>query len=318
MHIFKYLKSSLFHLIQGDLPEYLKEEWSYYIKRKYYRTKIKRSKWWESQGGKRQELDIKIQPEVKIRLYFDSHLSRIIYEGRFEREERYFINAFLKPGDIFVDIGSNIGLFTVIAGKNVGKMGRVYSFEPAYKNYQRLLKNIELNYLKNVESYQLAISHKKGQMAMNVSLDGFDAWNSIAQPIAGDCFEMETIYSVKWDDFVREHNLQGKVTMMKIDVEGWESYVLSGGWETLSRKDAPVLQVEFTEKASQSANSSCKEVYYKLANLGYQLFTYDSNSRKLIPETLREEYPYVNLIAVKNTEQVFARLQRGKHPRWLR
>lgn len=311
-----YLNRNLTYLRDGSLPNRLQNRFHQWNWHQYVVSK--RVAWWESQVGKREAVEIRIQPGVQTQLYFDSDLCRLIYRGSFEYQERQFLNAFLRPGDVFVDVGANIGLFTLTAAKLVKKTGRVYAFEPCSKTHQRLLKNVKLNHLTNVSCHQLALSDKTGQIDMTVSLDGFDAWNSLAQPIAGESFAVETITSTKWDDFVREYNLIKGVTMMKIDVEGWETYVLSGGFETLSRMDAPVLQVEFTEKASQSADSSCQKLYHSLEKLGYQMFIYDPESKEIIHDPLRESYPYLNLIAAKQPEQVVARLKSGSHAPWLR
>src|SRR3989442_993718 len=88
-------------------------------------------------------------------------------------------------------------------------------------------------------------------LQMILSFDGHDAWNTLAHPTAGKLFARETVPCMTWDELAKEHHLVGKVAMMKIDVEGWESAVLQGASETLSRPDAPVLQVEFTDQASQ-------------------------------------------------------------------
>jgi FkbM family methyltransferase len=305
------IQRCLVHLRNGTLPERLRLEWRQYIKRR-------RLAWWESQVSKSQYVETTIQPDVRMRLYFDSQLSQRIYCRDFELKERWFLNAFLKRGDAFVDIGANIGLFTLIAAHRVGNAGYVYAFEPCSRTYQRLLANVTLNGLANVSCYQLALSDDATQLNMNVSLDGFDAWNSLAQPIAGHSFAVETVNCTTWDSFAREHNLFGRVTMMKIDVEGWETRVLLGASETLSRMDAPVLQVEFTEEASRAAGSSCAELYHLLEDRGYQMFVYDVKSRKLVRDPLRESYPYLNLIAAKRPEQVAARLENRSRLPWLR
>jgi FkbM family methyltransferase len=285
-------------------------EWHHYIR-------PKRLAWWESQIGKRQYVETRIQPGVRMRLYFDNRLSTAIYCGDFEWRERQFLNAFLRPGDVFVDIGAHIGLFTLIAARRVGNTGRVYAFEPCSETYQRLLANVELNRLTNVSCYQLALSDRATQLDMTTSLDGYDAWNSLTRPIMGNSFAVETVNAVRWDDFVQERNLIGHVTMMKIDVEGWESYVLSGGYQVLSRTDAPVLQVEFTEQASQVAGSSCAKLYHLLEELGYQMFVYNAMSKRLIRDPLRASYPYLNLIAAKKPAEVFARLERRSGLHWF-
>ena len=104
-------------------------------------------------------------------------------------------------------------------------------------------------------------------------------------------------------------NLIGSVTMMKIDVEGWESRVLAGGKEVFAREDAPVLQVEFTDAAAEAAGTSCRQLYEFLESFGYRMFCYDVSKRALIEDPLREEYPYVNLMAAKNIDFVNLRLR---------
>lgn len=272
--------------------------------------------WWNSQAGKREYITVKLIPGIKMRLYFDSQLSQLIYCEDFEYRERQFLEAFLRPGDVFVDVGANIGLFTLIAARFVGVSGRVYAFEPCTKAYLRLLANIELNKLNNVACYQLALSNTNEPLDMTISLDGFDAWNSFTQPIAGTSFAIERVNCITWDTFAQQHGLVGRVTMMKIDVEGWESHVLLGGRETLSRLDAPILQVEFTDQAAQMAGSSCAELYHLLEEFGYKMFVYDPKARQLVPDPLRDNYPYLNLIAAKQKqlEQITERLQ-NRHSR---
>ena len=79
---------------------------------------------------------MRLQPGLKIRLYGDSELCRLIYLGNFEATERAFLNHFLRPGDVFVDVGANIGLFTLIAAARVGPAGRVVAFEPHASDIQ--------------------------------------------------------------------------------------------------------------------------------------------------------------------------------------
>jgi FkbM family methyltransferase len=297
-----YINRALVHLRNGTLIERLQQKSHEYIRNR-------RRMWWNSQIGKREYIETKIQSGVRMRLYFDSKLSQLIYSEDFEWQERQFINAFLRPGDVFVDVGANIGLFTLIAAKVVGNTGHVYTFEPCSKTYQRLLDNVQLNRLNNVSCYQLALSDEETETEMAILLEGFDAWNSLIKPVAIEQFAVERVNCKTWNKFTQENNLIGRVTMMKIDVEGWESHVLLGGENVFSRKDAPVLQVEFTEKASNSAGSSCEELYHLLEEFGYQMFIYDAKSKRLIPDPLRETYPYVNLIAIKRQEEISKRLK---------
>jgi len=154
--------------------------------------------WWNSQVGKRQYFDKKIDIGVQIRLHFDSELARLIYCDDFEIAERQFVSAFLRPGDVFVDVGANIGLFSVTAANRVGDTGKVYAFEPAAKTFHRLSENININNLRNIQPFQLALSNEPGESYFYISEDGFDAWNSIARPIAGKSFAKEIIQCETW------------------------------------------------------------------------------------------------------------------------
>jgi FkbM family methyltransferase len=304
MHKAAYLITRfLVHLHQGTLPGRIKEEWHEYIRRR-------RTEWWNSHKGNKEYFTFPLQRNIKINLYFDSVLCRLIYCDNFEWRERQFLNDYLRSGDIFVDIGANIGLFTLIASSRVGDNGKVYSLEPCLKTFQQLVRNVELNRMNNVKCTQMALSDCSGQIQMNLALDGYDAWNSMALPIAGSSFSTEMVSAVTWDDFVRDHNLRGRVTLMKIDVEGWESRVLSGGTETFKRPDAPVLQVEFTDQASQSAGTSCQALYRQLEELGYQMYVYEAKSKRIIPYPMRDAYPNLNLFAIKYAGEVDNRINR--------
>jgi FkbM family methyltransferase len=308
-HAFSRLRRALDCIQNGTLLDRLCLEW-----RKCFKTR--RSKWWKCQIGKREYFDTKIDQGVKIRLHFDSELSRLIYVDDFERTEREFLKAYLRPGDLFVDVGANIGLFSLIAARLVGPSGKVYAFEPTGRIYERLTNNVRLNGFDDILCFRLALSDQIGQQSLFISEDRFDAWNSFAHPVAGQSFENERVDCETWDDFALKHNLLGRIAMMKLDVEGWEARVLSGAKQALSREGAPLLQVEFTDATAASAGSSCEELYHVLESLGYRMFIYDSWRNELIHDPIRESYPYVNLIATKRPEEANLRLRKGTFWRW--
>lgn len=305
------LGRALNHLHRGTLKGRLRWEWRQYLKQR-------RLDWWKSQVGKQEYVEKVVHPDIRMKLYFDSWLCHSIYYGEFETGEISFLNTFLKPGDVFIDIGANIGLYALVAARCVGDTGRVYAFEPCSATYERLIDNVKLNRLGNVSCHQLALSEKRHDSEMTVSLDGFDAWNSMARPTMGKLFTKETIRCTTLDDFAYDHNLVGCITMVKIDVEGWESRVLEGGRKTLSGKNVPILQVEFSGKASHLAGSSCQKTYQSLEELGFRMFTYDPRTQSLKPDPAREEYSYLNLLAIKDAEKVTIRIRENIGPRvWM-
>lgn len=307
----KYLKAGSAYLLDRTLAWRPRRAWRRHVARKRLAS-------WESQAGERDHLEASVERGVRMRLWFDSQLCRVVYCEDFEREERRFLNRYLKQGDVFVDVGANIGIYALIAARRVGSTGHVYAFEPCSETYERLVTNIELNGLANVSHYRLALSDRAAETQMTISVDGFDAFNSLARPVMGKELRLETVTCTTWDSFAVGHGLIGRVTMMKIDVEGWESRVLRGGYDALRRTDAPVLQVEFFDEACVSAGSSCNAVYRLLEELGYQIFAYNSRNNTIVPVPLGQTDPYLNLIAAKQPEEVVARLRRRSCSPWFR
>jgi FkbM family methyltransferase len=241
-----------------------------------------------------------LNSDLKIRLYNDSILSRFIYEG-FEADEIKFLNDFLMEGDSFVDIGSNIGLFSLYASRKVGPAGTVLAFEPARLTYNRLLENIQLNGIKNIRPYQLGLSDKDEILELNVSSDGHEAWNTFVQR-SDEMYSLKEKVQVKsFDNFLKENDIESdKISLIKLDVEGFELNVLRGSAGLLASQNAPVFLVEFTDENAISAGNCCHELYKLLLQYDYSWFTYDVIKKKLIRDAMRINYPYVNLIAVKN------------------
>lgn len=267
-----------------------------------------RMAWWDAQPADGSGTIVELQPDVRMQIYFGGELSRYIYHGDFEIDERIFLNVFLRPGDTYVDIGANLGLFSLIAAHLVGPTGRVHSFEPSSKTFQRLRGNVELNSLTNITLHELAMSNTAEKREMVTATDGMDAWNSLAQPYMGGNYTKETITTDTWDKFAPGHGLATGVTLMKIDVEGWEQAVLEGARGLLSRPDAPILQVEFTDEAAKAAGFTCAGVYRLIEEFGYRLYRFDPHTRQLTHDPLRPEYPYANLFAIKDLAAVVARL----------
>ncbi|HEV3223253.1 MAG TPA: FkbM family methyltransferase [Puia sp.] len=241
-----------------------------------------------------------LQDGLMIKLYKDSILSRFIYEG-FETTEIKFLNYFLKEGDCFVDIGSNIGMFSLYASRMVGPSGLVIAFEPASETYKRMLENIKLNNIENIKPNLLGLSDKDEVLELNISSNGYEAWNTFVKT-ADKKFSLKEKVEVKsLDNFLRGNAIDiNKISLIKLDVEGFEINVLKGSSELLASQNAPVFMVEFTDDNAISAGNCCHELYKLLLQYNYSWYSYDAALNKLNWEPMRLSYPYNNLIAVKN------------------
>ena len=246
---------------------------------------------------------------VRLKLYGDSRLCEMLYFDQFEPETRRFLDAYLRSGDVFLDIGANVGLYTIAAARIVGAEGAVHAFEPCSQTFSRLTENVRINALPHVFCHRLALSDTNAEAQLSIAKDGFDAWNSLGKPYMGEDGGQETVQTVTLDSFVSQHRLAGRITAMKIDVEGWENQVLAGAEKLLSAPNAPALCVEFTEQAAQLAGSSCNALYQTLERYGITMFTVSDTPETVIPFANCDPFPNVNLLALKDPAAARARFR---------
>jgi len=271
----------------------IREKWI--ISNIHKRELVKNSKW-NANFTNDNKFIFKLNNSVKINLYKDSVLSKLIYEGNFELDEISFVNNILKDGDVFIDIGSNIGLFSLIASNLVGRNGKVISFEPSPKTFKRLEENIELNELQNVKLNNIGLSDKKGTLKLHVSENGHDAWDTFASDLNNIKYQNSIEVNINTLDNEIENIGVNNIKLIKIDVEGWEKFVLLGAIETI-KKFSPILLIEFTAENTENAGYNVLQIYDIVTNLGYRWYRYKNN--KLILEEKKKTYLYDNLIAIK-------------------
>jgi FkbM family methyltransferase len=290
---------------------YLKKLIDQYLDKRYEVLNLKKLKLWTDKFIDQKSIIYSIDIGLNINLYEDSVLSKLIFDG-FEENEIRFLRRFLRANDTFVDIGSNIGLFSLHAAQVVGENGKVFAFEPTPLTYNRLNENIRLNdFEKIIYSYNIGLSDKKGKLFLNISTDGHDAWNTFAKQDDKIFSDKVAIPVDSLDGFLESqlNHFTENIDLIKIDVEGWEQYVLSGARSLLSKENAPVLMVEFTETNLFAAGTSCSEIYDLVLSFGYKWYRYDAQTNLLADDPKRLHYPYDNLFAIKNLDIVVNRLK---------
>jgi FkbM family methyltransferase len=271
-----------------------------YLDNRHQKAQEKKQRDWNLLFDGKSSIAYKLKTEnLILNLYKDSKLSREIYNG-FEDDEINFLKQFLKPGDTFVDIGANIGLFSLIASFKIGQEGKVISFEPSPVTYDRLIENIELNSITNIDARNLGISDKPGQLLLQQSETGFDAWNTFA-PAENEKFQYSSLVDVSTLDLQLKEANKSKIPLIKIDVEGWEKFVLEGASDVINNY-SPVFMIEFTETNTFNAGYMVQELFTFLQGFGYKWFNFQGGILK--EEKMRLHYPYNNLIAAKE-ESVF-------------
>lgn len=172
--------------------------------------------------------------QFKFELHQDDELTSnmIRWWGyNIEPETVYIYNFLLKPGDVFLDIGANIGWNTVFASFAVESHGSVYAFEPEDKNFFRLENNISLNNLGNVIPIKMALSDKTGLGKLSKSNNNFGNHilnaNGINVSTHPDIVDVEVS---TLDDIIQQYKIDpARIKLIKLDTEGSEIAVLQGG-----------------------------------------------------------------------------------------
>jgi len=202
----------------------------------------------------------------EMRKTFQAYASNLIHE----KATTDLFKKTVKEGNTVVDLGANIGYFTLLAARIVGDKGKVYAFEPEPRNYNYLIKNIELNNYNNVSATQKAVSDKNGKTKLYIcSYDtghhtinqhrGIEAYKPDFVDDKKDFIEIET---VTLDDFLED---KGKsVNVIKMDVEGAEVLALSGMDRILRGNENLKMFIEFFPLLIKEMGSSPKEFVDKL------------------------------------------------------
>jgi len=150
---------------------------------------------------------------------------------------------------------------------------QIFSFEPIPETYSFLNSNIEINNLKNINSYNFGFSDVEGTFDFH-----FDATNSVNASLANltdsKCTSKVTCNVKRLDEFIKNMNI--KVNFIKCDVEGAELLVFKGGTD-LIKKDYPIIFTEMLRKWTKKFNYHPNDIIKFFSNLGYKCYTADNN-----------------------------------------
>lgn len=224
--------------------------------RKPFRFLLSRVLW---QTGLSSLLTIRFRDGFRIRFHPSAMAASLWLDPDYNREDRDFLRRYLKRGDIVVDVGANIGALSIAAATHVGPEGRVYSFEPHPTVYRYLRENIALNGLKNVIAVNCALAATPAMV--NLSDKRNDDQNAVV-PDSAICIPARRL-----DDVMSRGE---EVNLLKIDVEGYERFVLEGAEETLSRTSC--IYIEVSESNFRRFGYGVEDVVAFLSRAGFCLY----------------------------------------------
>lgn len=202
----------------------------------------------------------------------ETGLTGNIYTGLHEFPDMAYVLHVLRDTDLFIDVGANVGSYSILACAARGASG--YAFEPVPSTYTRLIENIRLNHLENsVKCLNIGVGREQGSMAFTSNLDSTNhALASGEQCDDSISIEVSTLDAV----------LKGESpALMKIDVEGYETPVLEGAFETLNKQSLHSVIMELNGSGSRYGFDESR-ILEMMLDHGYKTYSYDPLNRTLI------------------------------------
>jgi FkbM family methyltransferase len=216
----------------------------------------------------------------------DQHVSRRLREeGIWEPFETSLLLALLCPGDVFVDVGANIGYFSVLAATRVGDTGAVFAFEPDPENFRLLVANVARNDLGyQVTPVAAALSDAAGQGQLYLSTDNLGDHRVYA---ADDPRESVPIVLHQGSEFLAGR--LSRVDLLKVDTQGSEFQVIAGLMPLLRMQSPPPrVLIELTPHALRQAGSSGRALMELLGELRQPIWIIDHIEGRLYPSGAQE------------------------------
>lgn len=218
---------------------------------------------------------------INLNLSFNTETAYSIYvNGEYEPNETSFLKSILKNGMTFIDIGANVGIYSLIAAKKVGEKGRVIAVEPSSREYDQLAENIKINRLKKITLVKNAISDKVGHSNLEIASLPHSGHNTLknflystTKKVKNEKVVLETL------DIMVDRLALDRVDVIKIDVEGMEYEVIKEGLRTYD-KFGPLLIFELSNQSIQ--NGDFKKILDLLKSKNYKFFTFSIEGLKSI------------------------------------
>jgi FkbM family methyltransferase len=207
----------------------------------------------------------------------DPVISGALMLGVYEPYQTDIFRKHVKEGDVVLDIGANIGLYTLIAGKAVGEKGKVFSFEPEQENLSFLEKNIQLNDLRNATAVRCAITDRNGEASL--FLADANKGNHSVISLEGSS-SAQIVQSMRLDDWLLANGIP-RVNVIKMDIQGAEPLALKGMERTMDQM--PVLFMEYEPSLIRAGGSEPVEVLKNLQSRGYALFDVNEDVKGIFP-----------------------------------
>lgn len=237
----------------------------------------------------------------------------ILLRGSFEPESTAATQRYVNDGSVTIDVGANVGYYSLLLSHCAGPTGQVHAFEPTRWAYERCLRNLELNRARRGAPISV---NRTGLLARERA--GYEA---IESQFSARTLAYQTVEELRFTTLDAYCKAQGitRIDFMKVDVDGYDAQVVEGAYETLANSHATLL-CELHDAALRARGDSLAKYVELLRCLGYEHGTVlDGPIQGVVPLrdlVARPAIGSVNLLLTRASSQVI--LDNARFPRVAR
>jgi FkbM family methyltransferase len=218
----------------------------------------------------------------------DGIAQHLIFDGEYDPFTTEMFKKIVKPEMVVLDIGANIGYYSLLAASLVGCNGKVWAFEPEPHNFANLQDNLELNGYNNVILVNKAVSNDSGMASLYIS--DMESGEHSLIPCQGRFTAKLTVSTVRLDDMFGTNT---RIDVIKTDTEGNDICVLEGARDTINANSDIKVFTEFWPEGTKAAGYSPEDYWDLLKALGFKyIYLLDEFKKQAIEATLKEVTSY--------------------------
>jgi FkbM family methyltransferase len=200
----------------------------------------------------------------RVELDLGDRIQRSIYLGTYERKETRLVRRYLRPGMTVVDVGANVGYYTLLAARRVGAGGQVFAFEPSAYAADLLERTVQANRLTQVRVVRSGLGSRPGEARLAIPAPG----NHTPSMLGTEQGPATTVAVTTLDQSLTDFGIE-RVDLLKLDVEGYEPQVLAGGAAALAAGRVGAILCELNDPWLRHAGTDAQALYDTLLQAGF-------------------------------------------------
>ncbi|MDO4575650.1 MAG: FkbM family methyltransferase [Planctomycetia bacterium] len=223
------------------------------------------------------EEDFLVKTRFGFQMYADLRQfieNRIAFFGIWEQGTTELFLKSVRPGEVVIDIGANVGYYTLLASQLVGPTGKVYAVEPASLTRERLLRNLKLNHITNVVVLPYGSWDEEGETYLNFHTEERGR-SSVIPGNAEEKTVREKILLKPLRDLIPPEEYS-RIRLIKMDVEGAEHRTLKGLLPILEANQPMTIFSEVIPDSLKALGGDADEYIQTLRSLGFAIDVIDS------------------------------------------